>query len=267
MTGFDLPSVSARSSSVRRSLPHSTSMPFALSTFRASSYVMRSKGGLTSFRNSGVRPKATMSSEVFVDGAEDRVTDAEDARHLLRTDPQMPDVEEELFAQVFLDRELLREVDDLEVVRLDLIPPGGPLVGDDFSVDDHRGLDQRLLCGLKCFGRYGIPRDRRLKDPRRVPDDDEGLPPDRPGAVDPASQLDDFAGVASFEDFSDGDHEPQSHPAGSRLHFRGPPASEKSDSPPIRGRCPDGRPGSKRTTTPGAVRASDVARRGAGRPR
>ena len=209
----------------------------------------------------------TVFAEVFVDGAEDRVTDAEDARHLLRTDPQMPDVEEELFAQVFLDRELLREVDDPEVVRLDLIPPGGPLVGDDFSVDDHRGLDQRLLCGLKCFGRYGIPRDRRLKDPRRVPDDDEGLPPDRPGPVDPASQLDDFAGVASFEDFSDGDHEPQSHPAGSRLHFRGSPASEKSDSPPIRGRCSDPTPGSKRTTTPGAVRASDVARRGAGRPR
>src|SRR5205814_9470517 len=39
-----------------------------------------------------------MSSEVFVDGAEDRVTDAEDARHLLRTDPQIPDDEEQYFA-------------------------------------------------------------------------------------------------------------------------------------------------------------------------
>src|SRR5947208_2235521 len=151
MTGLDLPSVSARSSSVRRSFPHSTSMPFAFSTFNASSYVMRSKGGLTAFRNSGVRPKATMSS------TRSSVTDAEDAGHLLRADPEMPNVEEELLAQVFLDRELLREVHDLEVVRLDLISSGGPLVGDDFSVDAHRGLDQRLLGGPERFGRDGVP--------------------------------------------------------------------------------------------------------------
>src|SRR5207249_9993196 len=64
-------------------------------------------------------PEAVFA-EVFVDGAEDRVTDAEDAGHLLRTDPEMPDVEEELFAQVFLDRELLREGADLDAVRLAL---------------------------------------------------------------------------------------------------------------------------------------------------
>src|SRR2546430_9634801 len=62
-------------------------------------------------------PEAVFA-EVFVDGAEDRVTDAEDAGHLLRADPEMSDVEEELLAQVFLDRELLREVHDLAVDRL-----------------------------------------------------------------------------------------------------------------------------------------------------
>src|SRR5947208_15552606 len=109
----------------------------------------------------------------------------------------MPDVEEELFAQVFLDRELLREVDDPEVVRLDLIAAGGPLVGDDFSVDDHRGLDQRVLCGLDWLGRYGMPRDRRLKDPPRFAADDQGHPLDRAAPEDPSAHRADFAGVAA----------------------------------------------------------------------
>ena len=46
---------------MRRSFPHSSSIPFALSRFSASSYVMRSNGGLTAFRNSGVRPTAPLT--------------------------------------------------------------------------------------------------------------------------------------------------------------------------------------------------------------
>src|SRR5438309_1547930 len=54
--------VSARSSRVRRSFPHSRSIPFFFRTPRASSYVIRSNGGFTAFRNSTVRPIATTSS-------------------------------------------------------------------------------------------------------------------------------------------------------------------------------------------------------------
>src|SRR3989475_5695333 len=63
--------------------------------------------------------------EVFVDRAKGGVSDSEDRRHPLGADPEVADVEQELLAQILLDRELLCEVDDLEVVGADLEPTRG----------------------------------------------------------------------------------------------------------------------------------------------
>src|SRR5947208_10218363 len=165
-------------------------------------------------------------AEVLVDRAEDRVTDPEDRRHPLGTDPQMADVEEEFFALILLDRELLREVDDLEILRPDLVASGRSLVRDDLPADDDRGFDERLLRSLEGLWGDHVPSDRDLDGPRRVPNDDEGLPADRARPVDPASQLDGLARMAPLQDFLDGDHEPGSHPGGSRLLFRGLPRND-----------------------------------------
>ena len=165
--------------------------------------------------------------EVLVDRAEDRVTDPEDRRHPLGTDPQMADVEEEFLALILLNRELLREVDDLEILRPDLVASGRSLVRDDLPADDDRGFDERLLRGLEGLRGDHVPSDRDLDGPRRVPNDDEGLPADRARPVDPASQLDGLASMASLQDFLDGDHEPGSHPGGSRLLFRGLPRTTR----------------------------------------
>src|SRR5438093_1074261 len=137
-------------------------------------------------------------AEVLVDRAEDRVTDPEDRRHPLGTDPQMADVEEEFFALILLDRELLREVDDLEILRPDLVASGRSLVRDDLPADDDRGFDERLLRSLESLRGDHVPSDRDLDGPRRVPNDDEGLPADRARPVDPASQLDGLASMASL---------------------------------------------------------------------
>src|SRR6059036_3169848 len=61
----------------------------------------------------------TVVPEVLVDRAERRMSDPEDRRHPLGSHPEVADIEEELLAQVFLNRELLREVNDFEVVRAD----------------------------------------------------------------------------------------------------------------------------------------------------
>src|SRR3989441_12531276 len=159
--------------------------------------------------------------EVFVDRAERRVPDSEDRRHPLGADPEVADVEQELLAQILLDRELLREVDDREVVRTDLKPTWRTLVLDDLAVHDDGGLDERLLCCRECLRGHRVAGDRDLHNAGRVADHDERLAADRPGAVDPASQLDLLAGMASLQDFRDGDHEPPPYLAGSRLPFRG----------------------------------------------
>src|SRR3989454_6731101 len=80
--------------------------------------------------------------EVFVDRAERRVPDPEDRRHPLGADPEVADVEQELLAQILLDRELLREVDDREVVRADLKPTRRALVLHDLAVHDDGGFDE-----------------------------------------------------------------------------------------------------------------------------
>src|SRR5437867_3636273 len=130
-------------------------------------------------------------------------------------------VERDLLAQVLLDRELLREVDDLEVVRADLEPTRGALVFDDLAVHDDSGLDECLLRRRECFRGYGVTRDCDLHRAGCIADHHERLAADGPGAVDPASQLDLLAGMASLRDFRDGDHEPPPYLAGSRLPFRG----------------------------------------------
>src|SRR5205807_7145050 len=145
----------------------------------------------------------------------------------LGTDPQMADVEEEFFALILLDRELLREVDDLEILRPDLVASGRSLVRDDLPADDDRGFDERLLRSLESLRGDHVPSDRDLDGPRRVPNDDEGLPADRARPVDPASQLDGLASMASLQDLLDGDHEPWSHPGGSSLLFRCLPRTKR----------------------------------------
>src|SRR5712691_8460517 len=132
----------------------------------------------------------------------------------------MPHVEEELFAQVLLDREFLGEVEDLEILGSNFVPSGGPFVLDDFSPHDGGGLDEGLFRRRERLLGNRIAGDRDLQDPRRVPEDYEDLPSDRPRAVDPASQLDGLAGMAPLDDFSDGNHEPSPHSGGSRLPLR-----------------------------------------------
>src|SRR5207247_9679224 len=88
----------------------------------------------------------------------------------------MADVEEEVFALIRLDRELLREVDDLEILRPDLVASGRSLVRDDLPADDDRGFDERLLRSLEGLRGDHVPSDRDLDGPRRVPNDDDGLP-------------------------------------------------------------------------------------------
>jgi len=109
----------------------------------------------------------------------------------------MADVEKELLALILLDGEFLREMDDLEVLRADFVASGRSLVRDDLPPDDDGGFDERLLRGLEGFGRDQVPGDRDLDGPRCVPDDDEGLATDAARAVDPASQLDRLARMAS----------------------------------------------------------------------
>src|SRR6266702_6816529 len=162
-----------------------------------------------------------LTAEVLVDRSERRVTDAEDRRHALRPDPEVADVEEELLARVLLDRELLREVHDVETGHPELVAARSALVLGHGPLDLDRGLDQRLLGRGDRLGRDGILRDGRLDDPGRVPDDHEGFASDGPRAVDPAAQLDRLADVASLHDVSDQDHEPPSNSPRSRLPFRG----------------------------------------------
>src|SRR5205807_9980681 len=88
----------------------------------------------------------------------------------------MADVEEEFLALIFLNRELLREVDDLKILRADLVASGRSLVRDDLPADDDRGFDERLLRSLEGLRGDHVPSDRDLDGPRRVPNDDEGLP-------------------------------------------------------------------------------------------
>src|SRR6058998_2220045 len=128
---------------------------------------------------------------------------------------------EKFVAQVLLDRELLRDVAALEVVRADLEPTRGALVFDDLAVHDDSGLDECLLRRRECFRGYGVTRDCDLHRAGCIADHHERLAADGPGAVDPASQLDLLAGMASLQDFRDGDHEPPPYLAGSRLPFRG----------------------------------------------
>ena len=156
-----------------------------------------------------------------MDRAERRVANPEDGRHPLGADPEVPHIEQELLARILLDREFFREVDDLEVVRMDFEPAGRSLVCEDFAADDDGRLDESFHGGSECLRGNGVPGDCDLDDARRVPHDDERFPPDGPCSVDPASQLDRLAGVASLQDFRDGDHEPGSHSAGSRLPFLG----------------------------------------------
>src|SRR5438034_9240763 len=110
----------------------------------------------------------------------------------------MADVEEEFLALIFLNRELLREVDDLKILRADLVASGRSLVRDDLPADDDRGFDERLLRGLEGLRGDHVSSDRDLDGPRRVPNDDEGLPAYRARPVDPASQLYGLAMMASL---------------------------------------------------------------------
>src|SRR5256712_1737918 len=129
----------------------------------------------------------TVVPEVLVDRAERSVSNPEDRRHALGPHPQVADIQEELLAQVFLDRELLREVDDLEVVRADFETPRGTSVLDHFSMSDDGRFDERLLRRHERLGRRGVAGKGRLDNATRVPAHDERLPADGSGAVDPAS--------------------------------------------------------------------------------
>src|SRR5439155_20496709 len=117
--------------------------------------------------------------------------------------------------------ELVPYVDDLEVVRPDLQPTRRALVFADLAVHDDSGLDECLLRRRECFRGYGVTRDCDLHRAGCIADHHERLAADGPGAVDPASQLDLLAGMASLQDFRDGDHEPPPYLAGSRVPVRG----------------------------------------------
>src|SRR5207247_5280806 len=155
--------------------------------------------------------------EVLVDRPARRVPDSEGRRHPLGADPEVADVEQELLAQVLLDRELLREVDDLEVVRADLEPTRGALVFDDLAVHDDSGLDEGLLRRRECFRGYGVTRDCDLHRAGCIADHHERLAADGPGAVDPASPLDLLAGLSSLPAFRDRGRDTTHSLAASRL--------------------------------------------------
>src|SRR3990170_3844789 len=152
--------------------------------------------------------------EVLVHGVEDRVPDAEDRRHALGADPEMPDIEEELLAEVLLDRELLREVDDPDVGGADLNAARGSLVLDDGPADERGGFDEGLLDRGEGFRWHRPPRDGRLDDSCVVAQDDEDLAAHGPRPVDPAAQLDLVPRMGSSQDVGDGDHDFPAIPVG-----------------------------------------------------
>src|SRR3972149_818297 len=261
MSGCAMPSVSARSSNVRRSSPHVNSIPFAWTRSTASSHVIRSLGAerradvvhllqgeherlrveLPGLREVRLLPEVLapeqrapplradgrdhrrvdleepLAAEVFVHGPEDGVADAEDRGHPLGAHPEVADVEEELLAQVLLDRELLRVRDDVELLRADLVAAGGALVLHDRALGGDGGLDERLLRALELLGRDGLPRHRHLEDAGRVTEDDERLAADGARAVDPTLQLDVLTGQRAAEHVRDLGHRRDKPP---RIDYR-----------------------------------------------
>src|SRR5881628_1362471 len=118
----------------------------------------------------------------------------------------MSHVEEELLAEILLDRELLREVDDPEVLRAHLVPTRGALVLDHSAPGDHGRLDKGALGPVECRSGDRVPRDRNLDDSGRIPKNDERLAANRARTVDPTAQFHVMARVLPLEDVGDLGH-------------------------------------------------------------